>query len=669
MPDPRSGETKDEFVSRCMGDAEARDTFPNSDQRAAFCNSQWEEQGYGSDETKKRKRRRRSNKMAVQPKDDERHGEFLTRCMADAAMNEEYESDGEREEACELVWSKAEAPDAEGEGEAAPEEYSVDQADPPPPPKGEDEPRDKWIADCLVSPEVVAEIPDDEKRLAHCEEQWAAKYGEEGDDLEEEQSFGVSQGVVPYKATPAMAEDAGWDGDAARKSLEGWASGGGDLDLDEGGQRSKYQQGFTFVHEDGTTLANYSLPHHEVGGGSLKVTRHGVSAALAAVNGAGGGVDKSESERRGAYDHLAKHMKAMDLEPPEFRQSVSRIELRASGPVTPRNEPFEGSQSAFLNSEEALAASNEFERLPTGYLQHWSDETVVQSTQPTKMSADFVVLTRQKEPNRHGNVVQITEGDSGRGLMLDHYRTNPVVLFDHGLNMTLPIGTSEGPDGNLSVRLTKNRAIARAHFSQSLPEAATIYALIDEGILRTASVQFLPKRARKLSIKQRQDIGDDEVSLVDGIGLDYTESDLLEWSVVSIPADPGAVRRCLDRGHVNGEAITMSLQGVMKRMGGPAPVWSPGWEPQQQHVVEVIEEDDYVTVKYERDRDNEEHSTDVDTETPLQTIDYEAVAEKLERDRKQRQRIAGATKAVEAALKPVAAEMDKLEDKLSRLTG
>ena len=45
MPDPRSGETKDEFVSRCMGDAEASDTFPVSDQRAAFCNSQWEEQG------------------------------------------------------------------------------------------------------------------------------------------------------------------------------------------------------------------------------------------------------------------------------------------------------------------------------------------------------------------------------------------------------------------------------------------------------------------------------------------------------------------------------------------------------------------------------------------------------------------------------------------------
>ena len=667
MPDPRSEETKDEFVSRCMGDAEARDTFPNSDQRAAFCNSQWEEQGYGSDDTKKRKRRRRSKTMAVQPKAEERHGEFLTRCMADVELNEEYESDGEREEVCELIWSEAEAPEAEGEGEATPEEYA-EHPDPEAPPKGEGEARDKWIADCLVSPDVVAEIPDDEKRLAHCEEQWAAEYGE-GDDLEEEQAFGVGQGVVPYKATPAMAEDAGWDGDAARKSLEGWASGGGDLDLDEGTQRSKYEQGFAFVHDDGTTLANYSLPHHEVVGGSLKVNRHGVSAAIAAINGGRGGVDMSESERRGAYDHLAKHMKAMDLEPPEFRQSASRIELRASGPATPRKETFGGSQGALLNSEEALAASNEFERLPTGYLQHWSDETVLQSTQPTKMSADFVVLTRQKEPNRHGNIVQITEGDSGRGLMLDHYRTNPVVMFDHGLNMTLPIGTSEDTTGKLNVRLTKNRAIARAYFSQSLPEAATIYALIDEGILRTASVQFLPKRARKLSVKQTQDIGDDEISLVDGVGLDYTESDLLEWSVVSIPADPGAVRRCLDRGHVNGEVITMSLQGVMKRMGGPAPVWSPGWEPEQQHVVEVIEDDDYVTVKYERHRDDEEQATDVDTETPLQTIDYEAVARNLERDQKQRQRIAGVTKAVEEALKPVATEMEKLEEKLTKLTG
>ena len=589
--------------------------------------------------------------MAVEPKAEERHGSFLTRCMADVDMNEEYESDGEREEVCELIWSEAEAPEAEGEGEDVPEEYSAkaQAEDDENPPEGEGEARDKWIADCLVDADVVAEIPDDEKRLAHCEESWAAHNEDEGDDLEEEeQAFGVGQGVVPYKATPAMAEDAGWDGDAARKSLGGWASGVGDLDLGNSGQRSKYEQGFTFVHGDGTTLGEYSLPHHEVVGGSLKVNRHGVSAAIAAINGGRGGVDMSESERRGAYDHLAKHLKAMDLDPPEFKQSAVRI----------------------LTGEQALAAASDAERLPSGYLQHWSDETVVQSTQPTKMSADFIVLTRQKEPNRHGNIVQITDGENGRGLVLDHYRTNPVVLFDHGMNMTLPIGTSEGPDGKLNVRLTKNRAMARAYFSQSLPEAATIYALIDEGILRTASVQFLPKRARKLSIKQRQDFADDEVSLSDGGGLDYTESDLLEWSVVSIPADPGAVRRCLDRGHVNGEAITLSLMPMMKQMGGPVPVWSPGWSPERQHVISVDEDETSVTVKYERHReDDEEQASDVDTEPPIQTIDYEGVAKQLANERAQRQKIEGATNAVAQALKPVTAAMDKLEAKLSRLTG
>ena len=621
MPYPLDDEGRVPFIRRCMRDPEARETFPDDDQRAAFCYAQWEEgQVYGD----QKKRKRRSRKMAVEPKADERHGAFLTRCMADVDLNEEYESDGEREEVCELIWSEAEAPEAEGEGEATPEEYAEHPTD--------GMPRDKWIADCLVDPEVVEEIPDDEKRLAHCEESWAAHNEDEGDDLEEEeQAFGVEQGVVPYKATPAMAEDAGWDGDAARKSLEGWASGGGDLDLDESGQRSKYQQGFTYVHDEGTTLANYSLPHHEVVGGSLKVNRHGVSAAIAAINGGRGGVDMSESERRGAYDHLAKHLKAMDLDPPDFKQSAIRI----------------------LVGEEVLRAASDAERLPTGYLQHWSEETVVQSTQPTKMSADFIVLTRQREPNRHGNIVQITDGENGQGLMLDHYRTNPVVMFDHGLNTTLPIGTSEGPDGKLSVRLTKNRATARAYFSQSLPEAATIYALIDEGILRTASVQFLPKRARKLSIKQSQDLGDDEISLVDGVGLDYTESDLLEWSVVSIPADPGAVRRCLDRGHVNGEAITMSLMPVMKQMGGPVPVWSPGWSPERP----VVEAAAPVP------------STDIDIEPPIQTIDYEGVAQQLERERRQRQKIEGATQAVAQALRPVTEAMDKLEAKLSRLTG
>jgi hypothetical protein len=42
MPTPRPDEGKDEFISRCMGDAEARADFPDQAQRYAFCNSKWE---------------------------------------------------------------------------------------------------------------------------------------------------------------------------------------------------------------------------------------------------------------------------------------------------------------------------------------------------------------------------------------------------------------------------------------------------------------------------------------------------------------------------------------------------------------------------------------------------------------------------------------------------
>lgn len=41
MPTPNEGESQEQFLRRCMGDAEAMRTFPKQDQRFAFCHSQW----------------------------------------------------------------------------------------------------------------------------------------------------------------------------------------------------------------------------------------------------------------------------------------------------------------------------------------------------------------------------------------------------------------------------------------------------------------------------------------------------------------------------------------------------------------------------------------------------------------------------------------------------
>lgn len=43
MPTPRAGENREDWLDRCMGDAEALADFPDADQRFAVCISKWEE--------------------------------------------------------------------------------------------------------------------------------------------------------------------------------------------------------------------------------------------------------------------------------------------------------------------------------------------------------------------------------------------------------------------------------------------------------------------------------------------------------------------------------------------------------------------------------------------------------------------------------------------------
>ena len=42
MPTPRANETEQEFIARCVIDPEAVADFPDTDQRLAFCYSQYE---------------------------------------------------------------------------------------------------------------------------------------------------------------------------------------------------------------------------------------------------------------------------------------------------------------------------------------------------------------------------------------------------------------------------------------------------------------------------------------------------------------------------------------------------------------------------------------------------------------------------------------------------
>lgn len=41
LPKPNKGESKDKFISRCMGSSTMNSEFPDQKQRAAVCYSQW----------------------------------------------------------------------------------------------------------------------------------------------------------------------------------------------------------------------------------------------------------------------------------------------------------------------------------------------------------------------------------------------------------------------------------------------------------------------------------------------------------------------------------------------------------------------------------------------------------------------------------------------------
>ena len=126
--------------------------------------------------------------------------------------------------------------------------------------------------------------------------------------------------IVEFKAHKKADEGTAWDGAAARKRLLEWAGG-------ENPDWGKYQQGFAwFDAEKKETQGAYKLPHSDIIDGDLCDVWKGVAAAMSALLGGRGGTDIPEDDRRGVYDHLAKHYKQFDKEPPEFRAALEEDE-------------------------------------------------------------------------------------------------------------------------------------------------------------------------------------------------------------------------------------------------------------------------------------------------------------------------------------------------------
>lgn len=111
-----------------------------------------------------------------------------------------------------------------------------------------------------------------------------------------------TKGALPSHSTPIV--DTAWDGPAAMRNAEG---------------RAALRAISAWVDSDGDPDAksSYKFPHHAKPGAPANMKA--CASAMGVLNGARGGADIPDADRKGVWNHIAKHMRDGDMEPPEMR--------------------------------------------------------------------------------------------------------------------------------------------------------------------------------------------------------------------------------------------------------------------------------------------------------------------------------------------------------------
>ncbi len=131
----------------------------------------------------------------------------------------------------------------------------------------------------------------------------------------------------------------------------------------------------------------------------------------------------------------------------------------------------------------------------------------------------FTATISRETPDRVGDVVEVAGWD------LKNFRKNPVVQPFHNYR-TLPVGRS------LEEYTKKDRLIGKPQFAP-FPEAQLMYSLYRDHYLKGFSVGFIPKKSEPIEEKKKKDMF--------GTPVRYIKQELLEYSVVPIPAHADAL--------------------------------------------------------------------------------------------------------------------------------
>lgn len=153
-----------------------------------------------------------------------------------------------------------------------------------------------------------------------------------------------------------------------------------------------------------------------------------------------------------------------------------------------------------------------------------SSDAVVRAALATEIRAagegervlTFIIST--ETPDRHGDTIAVD------GWQLDAFRKNPVVLWAHDAS-SLPVAKAD------KVWIESGRLMATATFTP--PGMArfndTVFDMLKQGFLGATSVGFSPRKYAFSEDPARR------------WGIDFLEQELLEFSIVAVPANSEAL--------------------------------------------------------------------------------------------------------------------------------
>lgn len=168
------------------------------------------------------------------------------------------------------------------------------------------------------------------------------------------------------------------------------------------------------------------------------------------------------------------------------------------------------------------------------------------------MSATAVINTPCED--REGDIIIPS------GVILSQYETNPVVLWEHGLDgISKPIAKCVDPNGQLAVNVTDEQITATSYFTHLDRESSQVFHLIAAGIVRATSVRAMPVKSQP----RRAESGI--------MGNLIEEWYLVEWSWGALGVNPEAIAKTLARGTIDGDRITEPLMKSLKKIA-PEPV-------------------------------------------------------------------------------------------------